>query len=550
MLLSCITALCFSIVACNASPPVEVGLEASFPAGPYLVELLYVHLVSRKYSLTHLTRETAASENSSCYFPLLDRIATGHFDDASTDSALYESFVRILQHDGHISAPDQLASFKFALAIRSAAPRVEAHFQYHESTFQHNQTSTDGILSCTTRVDTDCAALPFDHTLGTAQSAEVKILYADITSASFRQHHAELSAGAHRGEYVYLVRYTRATNTARPLAVLGYGVELALKRTDYIVIDDRASEDDAPKSPQQADEQDATNGKDLRPLSTSELAKLDLRAASHIMASKNPFDTLLDISKDFPKHSAALSHANLSQDLLDELKYNRNVLMSSNPNVIWINGMQIAARDFDAYSMLEHLRRERRLVKTATDLGLNNEQAINLFSSPLLAESQGTSEAPQRYDWRDSHEGGNVIMWLNDIEKDSRYLEWPASLRALLQRTYPGQLPSCRKDIHNLILPIDFADHGHVQVVVENVQSFVTRGIPIRFGLVPITSTEAATAQAGVAYHLLETYGISSMLAYMQKVSPLTYLTFKHNTDLAVFGSRGRTTCRSRGKAL
>jgi UDP-glucose:glycoprotein glucosyltransferase len=37
----------------------------------------------------------------------------------------------------------------------------------------------------------------------------------------------------------------------------------------------------------------------------------------------------------------------------------------------------------------------------------------------------------QRFDWRDSIEGGNVIIWMNDIEKDKRYADWPTSLQAV-----------------------------------------------------------------------------------------------------------------------
>jgi hypothetical protein len=49
--------------------------------------------------LTSVRRETAAEENSTAYFPLLDRIADGYFDKAQTDEALYTSFRKLLQED-------------------------------------------------------------------------------------------------------------------------------------------------------------------------------------------------------------------------------------------------------------------------------------------------------------------------------------------------------------------------------------------------------------------------------------------------------------------
>lgn len=78
-------------------------------------------------------RETAGDENATCYFPLLDRIADGYFALADTEKELYEWFIRVLQDDGHIMDPQSLSSYQLALSLRSAAPRVEAHYQYYHS---------------------------------------------------------------------------------------------------------------------------------------------------------------------------------------------------------------------------------------------------------------------------------------------------------------------------------------------------------------------------------------------------------------------------------
>lgn len=131
--------LLFAIVsACvvAATPSVNVALKASFNAAPYLVELLYVFFPSQNELLLRpCARETAADENSTAYFPLLDKIAAGHFDDATTDRNLYHSFVKTLQDDGHVDSPEALSSFTFALSIRAAAPRIEAHYQFYNTSF-------------------------------------------------------------------------------------------------------------------------------------------------------------------------------------------------------------------------------------------------------------------------------------------------------------------------------------------------------------------------------------------------------------------------------
>lgn len=90
-----------------------------------------------------LKRETAAGENETCYFPLLDHIADGHFDAASTDQALYESFLDVLLRTECIAREDALSTFRLALSLRSAAPRIEAHYQHY-------------INSVEPRVSVDC----------------------------------------------------------------------------------------------------------------------------------------------------------------------------------------------------------------------------------------------------------------------------------------------------------------------------------------------------------------------------------------------------------
>ena len=75
----------------------------------------------------------------------------------------------------------------------------------------------------------------------------------------------------------------------------------------------------------------------------------------------------------------------------------------------------------------------------------------------------------------------------------------------MLQRTYPGQLPSVRKDCFYLVLPVDFSEPEDVRMIVETLQSFVKRKLTIRIGLVPISNTIHSLEQARVVYHLLDT---------------------------------------------
>ena len=84
---------------------------------------------------------------------------------------------------------------------------------------------------------------------------------------------------------------------------------------------------------------------------------------------------------------------------------------------------------------------------------------------------------------------------------------------------YPGQLPTVRRDTHNLIMPLDFTDLKDTEMLVESLQMFVKRQVPIRFGVVPVVGSVEAAARAKIVYHLLETYGLGSVIAYLETVS-------------------------------
>ncbi|PGG97882.1 hypothetical protein AJ79_09054 [Helicocarpus griseus UAMH5409] len=510
----------------SAGPSVNVALTASFNAAPYLVELL----------------ETAAEENSTSYYPLLDRIAEGAFAELTTEKELYEQFIQTLQDDGHLTSPESISSFNFALAIRSTAPRIEAHYQYYNTSVEPSlMVAQDAVCTvwahyegdqyCSPSLkyaqqsvsgDLDERVLPFDRVLGDPSLTPL-VLYADIASPLFGGFHQELSQKSRDGQFSYRIRYRPSpAEPSRPLYVNGYGVELALKRTDYIVIDDRDAEqsilkDGGAAKPTLAPVEDLKDEPpaDLKPLSASEVSTLGINAASFVMSSEDPFGTLLRLSQDFPRHSSAIASRNATPEFLQEFRENRAAMLPAGYNVMWINGVQMDPRNIDAFSLLDHLRHERKLISGLRGFGLSGQQAVDLLSDPVVAKIQVADDS-QRYDYRDEIEGGGVIIWLNNLEKDHRYDGWPDDLHSLLKPTYPGQLPPVRRDIHNVVIPVDLASLADVEIIVGNLQMLVKRKIPVRFGLVPIIHKSHSLEQAKIAHYLLDTYGISTFVAYLR----------------------------------
>ncbi|KAL4785908.1 UDP-glucose:glycoprotein glucosyltransferase-domain-containing protein [Aspergillus varians] len=501
-----------------SSPSVNVALQASFDSGPYLIELL----------------ETAAEENPASYFPLLDRIAEGAFDDSVTDKELYDRFVQVVVEDGHLSNPESLSSFKLSLSIRSASPRIAAHYQFYNTSVQHSLMAaqdaacpvwvhSDGKQYCSStmeRAQQDVSGephereLPFDRILG-HHSLPPAVLYADVASPMFKDFHHTLSALAREGEISYRVRYRPPQHwSSRPLFVSGYGVELALKRTDYIVIDDRDAEQRDSKSVESAETEEAPD--DLKPLSASEVSRLGLNTVSYVANSDDPLDTLVRLSQDFPKYSSTIAAYNTSAKLLREIKANRLEMIPSGTNALWINGVEIDPRQIDAFFLVDHLRRERKLIESFRRLGLSAKEAVGLLTHETITESVA-QDTSQRYDYRDDIEGGGVIIWLNDLEKDAKYQSWPGELKAYLRRMYPGQLPAVRRDLNNFVFAVDLTSVQDVDLIITTIQVFVNRKIPVRFGVVPLASSTGSTAQLKVAHYLQKTFGLDSLMAYLEE---------------------------------
>jgi UDP-glucose:glycoprotein glucosyltransferase len=215
--------------------------------------------------------------------------------------------------------------------------------------------------------------------------------------------------------------------------VSGYGVELALKRTDYIVIDDREAQHDAPEQLLSADDvlDKGEDVSDLQPLSTSELTTLGLKAASFIMQNSDPLATLIKLTQDFPRFSASIAAHEVSTDLSEEHDRNRALLARDGSNYLWINGAQLTERQIEPFTLIDTIRRERKLINNVRDLGFNGKQAVSLLGHPSISSSKAGSGEGLRFDWTDRVEDGKAILWLNDLENDELYADYPRSLTAV-----------------------------------------------------------------------------------------------------------------------
>ena len=126
--------LAFSLAVLGnaASPPVNVSLRTSWPAPPFLTEVLYVllNITALATDLGSLS-ETVALENSDAFFPLVDRLTDpgvlSSLEDLSPE-ALYQAVLGISTGNGFSND----ATLGMNLALHAATPKIEAFYNYYE----------------------------------------------------------------------------------------------------------------------------------------------------------------------------------------------------------------------------------------------------------------------------------------------------------------------------------------------------------------------------------------------------------------------------------
>ncbi len=62
-------------------------------------------------------------------------------------------------------------------------------------------------------------------------------------------------------------------------------------------------------------------------------------------------------------------------------------------------------------------------------------------------------------------------------------------------------------------------DAKDVELLVDSLQAFVKRKVPIQFGIVPLPKSKFAADQASVIHYLQNTYGLGAVFAYLEAVS-------------------------------
>ena len=74
------------------------------------------------------------------------------------------------------------------------------------------------------------------------------------------------------------------------------------------------------------------------------------------------------------------------------------------------------------------------------------------------------------------------MLYINDLEKDPQYAQWPGQLHELLRPSYPGMLKQLRKNLYNVAFLLR-PSHPTCQILVNLIAALLENNAPVRIGI-------------------------------------------------------------------
>nr|XP_030132085.3 UDP-glucose:glycoprotein glucosyltransferase 2 isoform X3 [Taeniopygia guttata] len=510
-----------------SSPPVTARLAAKWPATPLLLE----------------ASEFIAEDGNEKFWQFLETVR--ELTVYKQGDSEYSYYNLILKKAGQFLSNLQINLLKFALSIRAYSPSVQMFQQIAAdepppegcSAFvvihEKYTCKTNEIKKLLKKATKRPRPYLFkgDHKFPTLkEDGPVVILYAEMGTKDFVKFHNILSERAQKEEIVYVLRhYVQQKPKSRKMYLSGYGVELAIKSTEYKAVDDtqvkganETKEEEDEEEEEESDVQGFLFGKlkqmhpdlknnliefkkhliettnNMEPLKVWEMQDLSFQAATRIMSTPiyDALKVMKDIAQNFPIRARSLTRIPVDKKMQKEIEENQkhfHETLGIQPGEarLFLNGLHIDLDFQDPFSILETLKLEGKVMHGLHELGIKGE-ALSKFMRLHVHPKDNNYALDIRH---------SSIIWINNIEQDHSYSTWPESYQELLKPSFPGFLHEIRRNLYNLVLFVDPVqeDTGDYMKLAE---LFYHHDVPLRIGIVFILSTKEeidGNEDAGVA---------------------------------------------------
>lgn len=506
-----VTALLFTVHASTIS----TKLQSGFIAPPLLLELA----------------EGLAVLNQTSYFPFLRHLAQ-HSDVFTLPT--HESYQQALEYIETQQLLDEftLSLLKLEMATHTYAPMVVAQYQLYNQTIGEVVDYKDKCWSWMQFKDKQACSVgemrellnkedfygdsfkepnkaatqiyQTDHVYRQGEDSKVVVLYGDPRNPGLlemQEYLEELDSTT----YVFRYRpWSDDDDNRQVLGLSGYGVELALKSTEYKATDDRDLEDrlkvQTDKTMREQTvlfEDELKEPAQVKGLTEEQVKGLGLQAAQLVLGQPSEVDQMAmlgQLAQNLPRYGHLLAaHAPVNQTLHREIKGLISEL-GDLKDFVSINGYTLDS--LDPFHLTQHIRKESALISNLQSIGLTQAQAIDL----LVELGDKSTDTEIRFDMRDQR---HAVMWMNDLEHDKRYAMWPSDLGLLGRVMYPGMIQRLRQNLAQVIFALDLSDPQSWAMVLMEIMNSVQRGIPMQFGVVPLIGSDEDSEASQMAKWLV-----------------------------------------------
>ncbi|GMT33941.1 hypothetical protein PFISCL1PPCAC_25238 [Pristionchus fissidentatus] len=518
--------------------------------------------LTTKWSATSLVAETSefvGKESNASYYKYVGNVAE------AAGNAKWETLTAEKRYELAIKAATPLLSssaldlLKFSLSIRAFSPAVQLFQQVGEEYSSVTCLAffdVHGITGCSVKeleaaVEKADKSIPVellsvDHVLSFAVDANplTIIVHGELGSPSWMALHASAKSAARQQKGLYVHRHFSREHTSEKVALSGYGVELAIKNTEYKAEDDSNKKDEGPQEDEtdlhgfnikllkelHPSEKDAISSlrmhlkeiEELAPLKQWQVQNLAYQAAQKIVDANGQEEALAilkELSQNFPLHGRTLSSTQVDEKMRSEIEENQRALgeagVETGATSLYVNGISMDVDSLDLFQLIDTLKQEEKLATGFYDMGVKTDYL------PMLSQMDLTDEkSSYAVDYRLAEP-----IFINNLDSDKKYKQWGNSVRLMLQPYYPGMIRPIARNLFTLVAVIDPTD-ATSRDLVQAMYMFNKHDVPLRLGLVfSVTDDPAISGRndAGVAAfnlfnYVRENYDVAQALQALAKV--------------------------------
>jgi UDP-glucose:glycoprotein glucosyltransferase len=362
----------------------------------------------------------------------------------------------------------------------------------------------------------------------------VVTLYGELGTAEFAKFHQILKALAKKGTIKYLLRHYSKDISNIKVGLSGYGVELAIKNTEYKAVDDsnnQKQEDDEDSeenndihgfnfntlrknSPHLKDafkqfKVHLTELEELTPLKQWEVSDISFQAAQKVVdsAPEEALNILIDISQNFPIRARSLVQTRVKQELRDEIESNQQTFKQEHQivegeNGLYVNGISFDVDSLDIFQLFDTVNQEEKVSSAFFEMGFRREYLYLLFNVGL-SEEKGTNYA---IDFREAYP-----EYINNLDKDKAYKQWGNSVKLMLQPYFPGMIRPIARNLFTIIAIVDPAVPESLNIL-KTAHAFYAHQVPVRIGFIFIVNDDKnVSGKDDVGVALLNLYNFAKI---------------------------------------